>query len=51
MLSNLSIAIDTWHTVWPRLSHDVETGPAFRAAVVRECGLWSRRLYALATMT
>ncbi len=51
MLSNLSTAIDTWHKVWPRLSHDMETGPSFRAAVVRECGLWSRRLYALAKTT
>ena len=51
LLSNLSTAMDTWHTVWPRLSQHVETGPSFCAAVVRECGLWSRRLHALAKTT
>ena len=47
-LLNLRTALDAWHKVWPRLSHDRQTGPSFRAAVVRECGLWSRQLRALA---
>ena len=43
-LAQLATALETWRTVWPRLGKD----PEFRAAVVRECGTWARRLHALA---
>jgi hypothetical protein len=43
-LAQLSTALEAWRTVWPRLGTDHE----FRAAVVRECGMWARRLRALA---
>lgn len=43
-LAQLAAALEAWRTVWPRLGKD----PEFRAAVVRECGTWARRLRALA---
>ena len=51
LLVNLRTAVETWRTVWPKLSKDPESGPSFRSAVVRECGLWSRRLHSLAKTT
>lgn len=44
VLTNVQTALETWQTVWPRLSRQRE----FRQAVAREANLWARKLGALA---
>ena len=44
LLPNLKTAVMTWRQVWPRLGEQRE----FRQAVLREAGLWARRLDAMA---
>jgi len=44
LLSNVQTALETWQTVWPRLSTQQE----FRQAVAREAHLWARKLGDLA---
>lgn len=40
LLTNVQTALETWHTVWPRLGAQKE----FRQAVAREAALWARKL-------
>ena len=40
LFTNVRTALETWHTVWPRLGAQKE----FRQAVAREAGLWARKL-------
>lgn len=44
LAANLSTALQTWGSVWPRLGQRAE----FRQAVLREATMWSKRLVALA---
>ena len=44
LLRNLTTAVETWDTVWSRMGARRE----FRQAVVREAGLWSKKLLQLA---
>jgi len=47
LLANMTTAVETWRTVWPRLGHQRE----FRQAVVREANMWARRFEELAKST
>jgi hypothetical protein len=40
LFANVHTALETWHTVWPRLGAQKE----FRQAVAREAALWARKL-------
>ena len=44
LFTNLTTALETWRTVWPRLGRQ----PEFRQAVAREAGRWARHVAALA---
>jgi len=44
LLTNVQTALETWQSVWPRLSTQKE----FRQAVAREAHLWARKLGELA---
>ena len=43
LLANVTMAVQTWQQVWPRLGSQDE----FRLAVCREARLWAKRLRAL----
>ena len=44
LLTNVQTALETWRTVWPRMSGRAE----FRRAVTRETALWAKKFQALA---